>query len=765
MSVLIPYNYKPYPFQVDLLKARDRGCLLMLTRWHRRAGKDKTFWNMTIKEALKRKGQYYYLFPEYKQGRRVIWDGMDNDGFSFLDHIPPEARGGIPNQQEMKIKLSNGSIIQIIGTDDYDKIRGSNPVGMVFSEYAYQNPAAYDVASPILLRNGGWAAFNSTPFGKNHFYDMENMLKTDPDAFVQVRTIADTFDWDGNPLLAESDLDRERRRGKSEDFLQQEYYCLVPGTLITTSRGQVPIEEITTKDYVLTHTNRFRKVKTIISRDIQQNIVNIKSSSSQDRIKITDNHPVLVKRNNKVSFIAAGEIKKKDQLVLPKLWNNEYKGKKVISNGLLKLLAWYITEGSLSATAIQYTVSKEEIDVAKMLVNIAEKEYNAKSSINIYDNVIQVIIRSVDLSEFLVQNAGELSHNKTIPFSLIRGQEQEFLDLLIQGDGTWSNGRYCYTSVSPSLAYGVQQLANSLGYKAKVYIRKSKTETIEGRVVNSRKRYQVWWKDDGTGDLEKDRYRLYDTVREVILEDYSGKVYNIETDKDHTYVANGRIVHNCDYTANAEGFYYLKQIEDLRQSNRIGDFPWVPDYPVFTYWDIGVGDSTAIWFVQAYDDTIWIIDYYKNNSVGIDHYAKVLMDKPYAYVKHVFPHDMINTEFGTGRTRLEMAENIFGREKVDMGPKMGFEDGIQAARALLPRCKFNEEKCKDGIKALENYHRKWDDTRQEFLQQPVHDWSSHPADAFRYLAISFEAPKPKKRIQEKLRRYRKKYGKKSWMAA
>lgn len=220
--MVIPHNYSPsgkYSYQKDLYNCLRDGYKRAIGIWHRRGGKDKTLWNLTIKEALKRVGVYYYFFPTYTQGKKIIWDGIDEDGFRFLDHIPKEIRKGEPNGTELKVQLINGSIIQVIGTDNFDSIRGTNPVGCVFSEFAFQDPRAWDVVRPILRKNGGWAIFNTTPNGENHAYDMFEMAQGNDKWFSQLLTIDDTG------ILSEDDIAEERAEGMSEEMIQQEFYC------------------------------------------------------------------------------------------------------------------------------------------------------------------------------------------------------------------------------------------------------------------------------------------------------------------------------------------------------------------------------------------------------------------------------------------------------------------------------------------------------------------------------------------------------------
>lgn len=222
--ITIPHKFTPRPYQLELLQALDSGYTRAIAVWSRRAGKDKTLINLIVKKALERVGIYYYFFPTFTQGRRVIWDGIDNGGMAFMDHIP-DALIKSKNSNEMKVVLNNGSIIQIVGTDDYDRVRGSNPVGCVFSEYAWQNPMAYDTVRPILRANGGWAVFNSTPFGENHFYDLWIDAQENDDWFTQLVTVDTALKNDGSKYITTEDIADEKRSGMTDEMVQQEFFC------------------------------------------------------------------------------------------------------------------------------------------------------------------------------------------------------------------------------------------------------------------------------------------------------------------------------------------------------------------------------------------------------------------------------------------------------------------------------------------------------------------------------------------------------------
>lgn len=217
-SNTIPYNFTPREYQLPFLQAMDGGCKRAVLVWHRRAGKDKTVWNYMVKRAVEQVGTYYYILPTYNQGRKIIWDGMDKDGFRFLDHVPHGIQNGKPNESEMKIELKNGSVIQVIGSDNIDRIVGTNPIGVVFSEYPLQRANVWDFIRPILAENGGWAVFDFTPRGMNHGWKVLQQAREQDDWFAQVLTVDDTG-------AIERDVLAQERAEMPEDLYEQEYMC------------------------------------------------------------------------------------------------------------------------------------------------------------------------------------------------------------------------------------------------------------------------------------------------------------------------------------------------------------------------------------------------------------------------------------------------------------------------------------------------------------------------------------------------------------
>lgn len=415
MEVVLPSQWRPRDYQLSLWRYLSGGGKRAVAVWHRRAGKDSTALNFTAIAAHERVGTYWHMLPLATQGRKVVWDGIDRSGRRVIDQVFPQPLRKATNKQEMKIELKCGSIWQVVGSDNYNALIGANPVGVVFSEYAVADPAAWDYIRPILAENGGWALFIYTPRGRNHGASLYDLARERENWFADLLTVDNTG---AIPLAA---IDEEREAGMSDEIVQQEFYCSFDAPLV--------------------------------------------------------------------------------------------------------------------------------------------------------------------------------------------------------------------------------------------------------------------------------------------------------------------------------GAYYAKLISDAETEGRIGNAPHEPQYPVHTAWDLGIGDSTAIWFFQQVGREVRLIDHYEASGVGLDHFAKMLKDKPYVYGDHLAPHDVEVRELGTGRSRRETLAGL--GIKIRVVPRLGLDDGINAARLVLPRCWIDAGKCKRGLDALRQYRREWDGGLKVFKDRPLHDWASHSADAFRYLAVGLkERPKP-----------------------
>lgn len=419
-------KFVPRDYQLPILDAiENKGYKKVLAILPRRAGKDITAFQLCIRQCLKKVCVIFYIFPTYASGKKILWDSITNTGERILDYIPEELIES-KNGQEMKIRFKNGSLFQVVGSDNYDSLMGTNPQGVVFSEYALQDPRAYQYIRPILTANLGWALFISTPRGKNHMWHLYQIAIHSPEWFVYKLSITDT---NHIPL---SEIEKERQEGiMSEDLIQQEYYT--------------------------------------------------------------------------------------------------------------------------------------------------------------------------------------------------------------------------------SFEMGIQ------------------------------------------------------------------------------------------------GSYYAHYIDNMRLKGQIGIVPWEPGFKVHTAWDLGMRDSTCIIFFQVIGQVIRIIDNYEKSKEGLEHYAKILQQKPYTYGKHIAPHDIKVREMGTGMSRIEKAKQL--GIAFTLAPDLPIQDGIESVRSTLQKVWVDGVACTQLLKALENYRAEYDYRIGDYKKVPLHDWSSHFADAMRYLCISLPKTKDGSSPEDIERRY------------
>lgn len=416
-AITLPNNWRPRAYQRELWDYLERGGKRGVAVWHRRAGKDDLALHWTAVAQAQRVGTYWHLLPEATQARKAVWEAINpHTGRRRVDEAFPQAIRDTTRENEMMIRLKTGSTWQVVGSDNYNSLVGSPPVGVVFSEWALADPQAWAYIRPILAENGGWALFIYTPRGRNHgATTFENAKKT--------------AGWFAQRLPA-------------------------------------------------TDTSVFTKEQ------------------------------------------------------------------------LAQELAEYIADFG--------------------------------------------------------QDDGE------------RRYKQEYL---------------------------------------------------------------------------------------------------------------------CDFDSGVVGSYYGREMFDAETQKRIGRVPWEVKVPVHTAWDLGIGDSTAIWFAQLVGREVRLIDYIENSGVGLDWYARQLRDRPYVYGDHLLPHDASVKELGSGKSRVETLDSL-GLRNIVVSRARKKEDSINATRLMLPKCWFDGEKCAKGISALQNYRRQWDEKRKTFHDRPLHDWASHGADALTELAAN-----------------------------
>lgn len=215
-------------------------------------------------------------------------------------------------------------------------------------------------------------------------------------------------------------------------------------------------------------------------------------------------------------------------------------------------------------------------------------------------------------------------------------------------------------------------------------------------------------------------------LSQVIIDEMKDLKRRSEEDYQHVYEGV------CKQSV--EGAVYRNEITAAELGKQFARVPWDSTKPVHAFFDLGYGDSTSAWFVQTFPFEFRIIDHLSGSLKGLDYYVKAMKEKPYAYGEIWLPHDGKAHELGSGRTIQEQLRDHFGNVKI--AKKLSVADGIAAVRALFPRCWFDAEKCADGIQSLRHYRYEFDQEHKAFKREPLHDWASHDADAFRTLAVS-----------------------------
>jgi len=257
-------NWQPRPYQQRaweyLSNGGKRACLI----WHRRSGKDDVALNWAAEAAHDRVGEYWHLLPEAAQGRKAIWDAVSpHTGIRRVDQAFPIALRARTREQEMAIQLSNGSLWRVVGSDNYNSLVGSSPVGVVFSEWALADPQAWAFIRPILIENGGWAMFITTPRGTNHAKTTLDLAKKDPTWFWEVLSADKTGVFTEDQLADElREMQFEYGPEEGAALFEQEYNCSFESALLgsyygayltriakTGRLGSIPIDRA-----VLTHT-------------------------------------------------------------------------------------------------------------------------------------------------------------------------------------------------------------------------------------------------------------------------------------------------------------------------------------------------------------------------------------------------------------------------------------------------------------------------------------------------------------------------------
>lgn len=342
-------------------------------------------------------------------------------------------------------------------------------------------------------------------------------------------------------------------------------------------------------------------------------------------------------------------------------------------------------------------------------------------------------------------HTGKRRIDEAFPVELRKKTKDREMFIEFRNGSTWQLvGSDSYNSLVGSPPFGVTAsewaLANPAAW---AYLRPILAEnggwaafisTVRGR--NHFFRMHEAYKDDPDWFVQVLKATDTDALSKEMLEreriEYQ-KEYGVE-DGDALFAQE----YMCSFDAAIVGSYYGRVMRDAEDDGRITSVPYDPAHLVYTAWDLGMSDSTAIWMFQVIGNRINIIDTIQNSGQQTSWYVSELQKRRYSWGADFLPHDGAHINQQTGLSTIDFVRKM-GRNanQVDnSGNKQFVSEGIKAARSLIPRCYFDREKCKEGIDALVSYHRKYDRERKVFHDRPEHDWSSHFADAFRYLALS-----------------------------
>lgn len=533
-------------WQIDATRALDvEGKRFLDVLCHR--GARKTTWaiNTLIRECVAHPMRSYgYIAPTHVQAMKVVWI----EPTMLFRWLPDrEIIPWVENKTDGTITFPNKSVLGILGADKPDSIRGLNAYGYMVDEFAECKDNLWpEILQPIMRRTDEsghgqrWCGFCYTSKGvATYAYQLRQMTLQDPEWYHV------TIKASESGILAPEELEATRRTTPKALYLQ-EYECFPPGMHIATNRGQVQIQDVKVGDVVLTHAGRWRPVYKTMSRGYNGDLVVIKTAANQVPIRCTPNHPFRVfhRTTQTYEWVPAEKLKHGDCCVMPRLLPQV----PLVSEDVSRILGWYVTEGSVAKTAVQFGLGHEEGGVAAQLDQAFRTQGINTVAVKTRSG-ITVTANSARYADMCARTCGSGAANKRIPWDLIGGHERMFFDTIMKGDGCRHNDRlYTYTTVSKTLAYDVQMLAGMLGYSASVRSIPARSSTIEGRNVSCLESYSVQIRKPKCkpNSIYPARHGIGVKIVTISREPYSGPVYNIDVSWDHSYVVEGRVCHNCE---------------------------------------------------------------------------------------------------------------------------------------------------------------------------------------------------------------------------
>lgn len=747
-------KFKPRDYQLPLLDAiENKGYKRVLAIMPRRAGKDITAFQLCIRQCLKKICVVYYIFPTYSQAKKVIWDSITNTGERILDFIPPELVTS-KNSQEMKIRFTNGSLLQLVGSDNFD---------------------CFDDQTEILTKNG-WKLFKdldeheavaTLSFGilsyeiplRHMQYDYEGEVygisnssldfRVTPNHRFYVRSTKGKYKF---KYISDStirhDMIPSQCRRLEDDVLGY------PGTY----------KDYETKWFIALLGIFLAEGSTFSNNKCYR--VTISQTKVDNRKKITD----LLNRLclNFVETATGFNIENKklyEYFSQFGLQHERYIPKEILmdfsKDHLETLFEWLVMgDGHKCKTyTAYYSTSKQLIDDVQQLIihiGLSANVYIKSQKASLIKG--RVITPKKTLYEIRVrkskykrlQGAQQKTYIKKFPYKgkvYCVSVPSGVIKVRRNGKECWSGNSLMGTN-----PYGVVFSEYALqDPRAYQYIRPILTANDGWALFISTPR--------GKNHL----WELYQIAKEspdwfcykLSVEDTGHiSLAEIEKEREEGLMSDDLIMQEyyCSFEMGVEGAYYAKYLDRMRVEGRIGQVPWENGFKVHTAWDLGVRDSTTIIFFQVIGQTVRLVDCYSNTKEGLEHYVKILDSKPYSYGKHIAPHDIKVKEWGSGITRLEKARQL--GVTFTTANDVSIVDGIEAVRTALSKVYIDDVKCKELLRSLENYRQEYDIKKKVYKNHPLHDFSSHFADAMRYLCVSLPKTRDGLTPQELDKRYK-----------
>jgi hypothetical protein len=537
--------------------------------------------------------------------------------------------------------------------------------------------------------------------------------------------------------------------GMSEETIAQEFLCMKPETLIQTPNGSIKLRDISVGDIVLSHSGRARKVLKTFCRDYSGEMISIKTYGNYKPLELTPGHRVRVLNPNKQTYewVEPENIREGDFLCMPKLPSST----PLLSEALIKIMAAYLSDGSFVKSGVALYIGSHDQERVERLTKTAI-ELGIKPKVYQYtDSVTSIFLCNTSLCDFLMAECGSVCDQKRIPMHLISGYEELFYKEMMAGDGCTTTDRHTFVTTSISMAYGMQMLASTLGFRAGISISKRPGQyEILGRSVTCKESYQVQVstkpftnrKCDYFKPIRPSKHAVGVMVRSVSKVPYKGKVHNIEVQHDNSYIAEGRAVHNCDFNIGNVGAFFTREMAEIANEGRIvqGLRP-DPSYPLHTVFDLGNSDATAFWVFQVVGNYIHLVHYYQEShrpmKFFVDYLEKYRQTHGCRFGHHFMPHDVKQETQGWEVVESRMVAARRAGFFFQVTPKVNFADGIEQLRYVLGRCRFDKDECHLGLRALREYCRTYDEAKGKYSDKPQEGWFLHGVDAMRYLAVNY----------------------------